>query len=107
VLQIAGKSYTVDAQVLNFYSDYGKAKADLIQAFAGGASVKAGLTDFTTATLPLIFGAEQTAQLVEQFAGDYSTIFYRITPFMQRRVMPEIRREIRTRKKQYTRYARW
>ena len=100
-----GKEYHVSPDFLSFSGEYRKAKADMVQEFIKTPDIKANLAEFSQKVMLIIFGQKQADELLNLFRGDSAALFYRVSPWIRRRLHPAMRREIRRRKRQYLRFV--
>lgn len=100
-----GKEYHVDSGFMSFAGEYRKAKEDMIQDFLKEPDIKANISEFSQRIIPIIFGKEQADELIKLFDDDYVVLFYRVSPWIRRRLYPIMRREIRARKRKYIRFV--
>lgn len=100
-----GKEYHVSPEFISFSGEYRKAKADMIQSFISTPDIKSSLAEFSQKIMPIIFGKEQADELLKLFHGDSVALFYRVSPWIRRRLYPVMKKEIRKRKRQYLRFV--
>lgn len=99
-----GRKYYVDHDFMSFAGQYRQAKADMVRSFLQTPDIKSNLAEFSQRIMPIIFGQSQADELLKLFGGDHVALFYRVSPWIRRRLHPVMRREIRERKRQYLRF---
>jgi len=102
-----GEKIPVNQNLMSFVGEYRQAKDDMVREFTHGGDVKKNLSEFTARILPIIFSAEDAKTIAEKADKDYEALFYTISPWVHFCLMPIIKRNVKQRKKQLVKYARW
>lgn len=98
-----GKEYFVSPDFMNYSGDYRRAKAEMVEKFGANHDIKANIAEYSDKIMPIIFGQQAADELLTLFHGDSAALFYRVSPWIRRRLYPMMKKEIRKRKRQYLR----